>query len=97
MCVYHGENYLAAAIQSILDQTLENYEFLIIDDGSSDNTNGIIRSFACCDRRTRLIAHRRNRGLIACLNEAMQMARARYIARHVQPVDLSCHGAVTPG
>jgi hypothetical protein len=32
MCVYHGENYLAAAIQSILDQTLENYEFLIIDE-----------------------------------------------------------------
>ena len=45
MSVYNGENYVAGAIESILTQTYSNFEFVIIDDGSYDNTNKIINFY----------------------------------------------------
>jgi len=76
--VYNGEKYLAEAIDSILNQTYINFEFIIINDGSVDNSLEIIKSYE--DQRIVLIS-RENRGLIASLNEGIQKAKGKYIAR----------------
>jgi glycosyltransferase involved in cell wall biosynthesis len=77
--VYNGERYLAQAIQSILGQTFENFELLIIDDGSTDRTPEIIKQFN--DPRIRLINNDKNIGLIGTLNKGIGLANGRYIAR----------------
>ncbi|RVU07913.1 glycosyltransferase [Novosphingobium umbonatum] len=80
MSVYNGERFLAPAIESILAQTLGDFELLLLDDGSSDGSADIIRSYAAQDARIRPIL-RENRGLIASLNEMLAEARAPVIAR----------------
>lgn len=80
MSVYNGEAYLSEAIESVLDQTMEDFEFIIIDDGSSDGSLEIIKAYALKDKRIVLI-NRENRGLIASLNEGIEKARGSYIAR----------------
>ena len=80
MSVYNGERHLALAIQSVLDQTFTDFEFLILDDGSSDATPDIIREFAARESRIRPII-RENRGLIASLNQLLEEARAPIVAR----------------
>gem|GEM_PF-1188047 len=79
MPVYNRERYLAEAINSILAQTFQDFEFLIIDDGSTDNSVNIIRTYS--DSRIKLIIHEHNQGLITTLNEGIQLANAEYIAR----------------
>lgn len=78
MSVYNSEQYLAEAIDSILNQTFEDFEFLIINDGSRDRSLNIIKSYN--DTRIRLI-DRENRGLTASLNQGIQLAKGEYIAR----------------
>jgi glycosyltransferase involved in cell wall biosynthesis len=80
MSVYNGERFLAEAIDSVLDQSFADFEFLIVDDGSSDGSTGIIAEYARQDARIRPIL-RENRGLIASLNEMLEEARAPIIAR----------------
>ncbi len=80
MSVYNGASHLALAIESILTQTFIDFEFLILNDGSSDASAGIIDSYAARDNRIRAI-HRENRGLIASLNQLMQESKAPLIAR----------------
>lgn len=80
MSVYNGERYLALAIESVLVQDFGDFEFLIVDDGSTDNSPQIIRKYAEADARIRPIL-RDNRGLIASLNEMIDAARAPIIAR----------------
>ncbi|WP_082826276.1 glycosyltransferase [Croceicoccus estronivorus] len=80
MSVYNGERFLAEAIQSVLIQTFGDFEFLILDDGSTDSSRAIISSAAARDSRVRAIS-RENRGLIASLNQLLDEARAPYIAR----------------
>jgi glycosyltransferase involved in cell wall biosynthesis len=77
--VYNGEKYLKKAIESILDQTFKDFELLIIDDGSTDNTTNIISSYA--DNRIRVIKNEWNLGLIASLNKGIDSAQGEYIAR----------------
>lgn len=79
MPVYNTEEYLREAIESILNQTFKNFEFLIIDDGSIDNSKNIILSYD--DPRIRFISHEQNKKLIATLNEGIEMANAPLIAR----------------
>ena len=79
MAVYNCEEYLAEAIGSILNHTFTDFEFLIIDDGSSDRSAEIVRSFN--DARIRLVLNNENLGLTKCLNKGLQMARGEYIAR----------------
>lgn len=79
MPVYNGEKYLSEAIESILNQTLKNFEFLIIDDGSTDNSVKIIKSYS--DQRIRLIHNEKNLGLITTLNRGINLATEEYIAR----------------
>lgn len=78
--VYNGEKYLKEAIESILNQTYTNFEFIIIDDGSKDSSLEIIREYEKEDERIVVIS-RENKGLIATLNEGMERAKGRYIAR----------------
>jgi glycosyltransferase involved in cell wall biosynthesis len=79
MAVFNGEKYLRQAIASILTQTFGDFELLIVDDGSTDRTGEIVRSYR--DPRLRLIENGRNLGLSRSLNSAIAQARGRYIAR----------------
>lgn len=78
MSVFNGGDCLYASIKSILDQTYKNFEFIIIDDGSLDNTAKIIKIFN--DDRIRLI-HQNNHGLVYSLNKGVELARGEFIAR----------------
>lgn len=81
MPVYNGERYLHQALESILTQTFTDFEFIIIDDGSTDNTWDILTEFARQD--TRVVLHRnpKNLHLIRTLNKGLTLARGEYIAR----------------
>ena len=79
MPVYNGEKYLEEAIKSILNQTFKDFEFLIINDGSTDNSVKIIESFN--DPRLRLIHNESNLGLIKTLNKGLKLSNGKYIAR----------------
>jgi len=78
MPVYNGEKYLAQAINSILQQTYSNFELLIINDGSTDNSLSIIKSFN--DSRIRLLNNPTNLGLVITRNKGISEARGKYIA-----------------
>jgi glycosyltransferase involved in cell wall biosynthesis len=80
MSVYNNAPYLAHAIESILAQTFDAFEFLIVDDGSTDGSGAIIDQFASIDSRIRPI-HQVNAGLIVSLNRMIDAARAPLIAR----------------
>ena len=79
MPVYNGEKYLAEAIDSILAQTFTDFEFLIVDDGSQDNSAEIIRSYEKRDRRIRFIQLERNMGAAVARNRGIAAAGGEYI------------------
>ncbi|HUQ66670.1 MAG TPA: glycosyltransferase [Flavitalea sp.] len=79
MPVYNGEKYIREAIDSILDQTLTNFEFLIIDDGSKDSSVDIILSYS--DPRIRFVKNDTNLGISKTLNKGIEIAAAELIAR----------------
>ncbi len=79
MSVYNGELYVRDAIKSILGQTYHDFEFLIIDDGSTDKTLDALKEFG--DPRIRIIRHEQNKGLSPSLKEGVEEARGEYIAR----------------
>ncbi len=78
MSVYNGQYFLANAIQSILDQSYVDFEFLIIDDGSTEPLDHILRRYK--DNRI-VIRRQKNLGLTRSLNKGLSMARGAYIAR----------------
>jgi hypothetical protein len=80
MSVHNGEPYLAESVESVLAQSFGDFEFLIVDDGSSDSSRETIARFAREDSRIRPI-FRENRGLVASLNQLLAEARAPLIAR----------------
>lgn len=80
MSVFNGEAFLAQAIESILDQTFRGFEFIIIDDGSTDKTSEILANYASRDARIRVVRHQ-NKGRAASLNIGISLAKANYIAR----------------
>ncbi len=79
MPVYNAEKFLKEAIESILNQTFSDFEFLIIDDGSVDNSAKIIRSYS--DSRIRYIQNEKNQGISFTLNKGIELASSEYIAR----------------
>lgn len=79
MPVYNGEKFVDEAIKSILNQSYQNFEFLIINDGSTDKTEDIILSYQ--DERIRYIKNEQNLRLIATLNKGLDLSRGKYIAR----------------
>lgn len=80
MSVYNGERWLAESIQSVLNQTFSDFEFLIVDDGSSDGTAQILNEIAITDHRVRIIK-KHNTGLADSLNCGIAEAKGVWIAR----------------
>lgn len=78
--VYNCEKYLAVAIESILSQTYTNFELIIINDGSTDDSQKILDSYKTRDSRIRVIS-RANKGLANTLNQSIDLARGKWIAR----------------
>lgn len=79
MPVYNGEKYLSEAIESILKQTYKNFNFLIINDGSTDASENIVKSYH--DSRINYIVNERNMGIIKTLNKGLKLAQTEYIVR----------------
>ena len=79
MSVYNNEKYLRESIESILNQTYNNFEFLIINDASTDSSKDIILSYN--DFRIRLVDNAENIGLSKSLNKGIELAKGEYIAR----------------
>ncbi|MEM2525972.1 MAG: glycosyltransferase [Candidatus Methanomethylicaceae archaeon] len=79
MSVYNGERYLKESVRSILKQTFTNFEFIIIDDNSTDNSYEILRSFN--DNRIKIIRNKIRKGITKNLNTAIDIAEGEYIAR----------------
>jgi len=82
MTVYNGSDYLNEAIESALCQTLNDFEFLIIDDASTDNSVEIINSYN--DSRIKLLVNDKNIGQTASLNIGLTIAKGKYVARFDQ-------------
>lgn len=81
MSVYNDAEYLSVAIESILQQTFENFELLIIDDASTDSSSDIIKYYAGQDGRIKHLTNQTNKGLPWSLNRGIEQATGRYIAR----------------
>jgi len=79
MPVYNSEKYVAQAIESILNQNFSDFEFLIIDDCSADNSLQIIEYYKNSDSRIRLMTNETNLGNYPARQKAMKMARGKYI------------------
>jgi glycosyltransferase involved in cell wall biosynthesis len=80
MSVYNEEGYLKDTIQSILNQTLPDLEFIIINDGSTDGTQEILVIFSVMDERIRIIPSSENMGIAGALNMGIRQALGKYIA-----------------
>ncbi|MEM1158908.1 MAG: glycosyltransferase [Verrucomicrobiota bacterium] len=80
MPVWNGDKYLAKAVDSILNQSLRDFEFLIIDDGSTDTTPAILTRYAEKDSRIRIIQLSHD-GIVIALNRGIEEARSKWIAR----------------
>ncbi len=79
MPVYNGEKGVAESIESVLAQSFRDYEFIIVDDGSTDRTGQILEEYAKKDERIKVL-HQENQGVSAARNYAMEQAAGKYIA-----------------
>ncbi len=77
---YNHAAYVATAIESVLNQTFTDFELLIVDDGSADNSRDIIKTFD--DPRIKTFLYEENRGTVLAISDAVQSARGEYIAVH---------------
>ena len=75
--LYNTEKYISKTIKSILRQRYQNFEYIIIDDASTDNSKNVVLSFK--DSRIRLIEHNENKGIIYTRNEAISLSKGKYI------------------
>ncbi len=82
MPVYNGDQFLDKSIKSVLDQTFNNFEYIIINDGSTDDSLKIIESYN--DSRIKIINFTKNMGITVALNNGLNVAKGEYIARQDQ-------------
>lgn len=80
MSVFNSERFLPEAVESILDQRFREFEFIVIDDGSTDRSASILDSYQNGDARMR-VCHEEHAGLIRSLNRGCELARGKYLAR----------------
>lgn len=80
MPAYNAEKYIAASIESVLNQTYKNFELLILDDASTDNTKDIVLSYAQKDNRIVYIEKQSNHGPATLRNEGIRLAKGTFIA-----------------
>jgi len=78
--VFNAERFLREAIESVLAQTYDDFELLVLDDGSTDNSLAILKQFEAKDDRIRIFS-RENKGLVPTLNELILKASGQYLAR----------------
>ncbi len=81
MSVHNGELTLHKSVESILEQSFRDFEFIIVDDASSDDTSNILQYFLKKDNRIKILTNGKNRGLSYSLNLAFQTCKGRFIAR----------------
>jgi len=81
MAVYNAQTFLTEAIESVLRQSVSDFEFLIIDDASSDDSKKFVEDYAKRDPRIRLISNSENLGLGGSLQKGVEEAKGKYIAR----------------
>ncbi|HEX7957102.1 MAG TPA: glycosyltransferase family 2 protein, partial [Pyrinomonadaceae bacterium] len=74
--VYNGENFLRASVESVLGQTLKDYELIVVDDGSQDSTPSIAAEYG---ERLRYV-RQENTGVAGAFNHGLRLARGRYIS-----------------
>jgi glycosyltransferase involved in cell wall biosynthesis len=77
---YNRAHLLCRAMQSVLNQTYLDFELIIVDDGSTDNTDKIIKEFQEHDKRIKYIRHEKNKGGSAARNSGIKISRGEYIA-----------------
>lgn len=80
ICTFNRANYIAQSLDSILKQTFTSYEVIVIDDGSSDNTEEIARGYAARDERIKYFKSEQNLGIAPSRNKGVTLARGEYIA-----------------
>jgi glycosyltransferase involved in cell wall biosynthesis len=81
MSVYNSDSFVGSSIQSILDQTFDDFEFLIYNDGSTDATLEVLNSFRDTDKRITVVSSRQNIGLTKSLNKLVQLSNSNILAR----------------
>lgn len=81
MCVYNGETFLKEAVDSILNQSFEELEFIIVNDGSTDGTRELLEDFAASDSRIVLLHNSINQGVACSLNRGLRHCSGLYIVR----------------
>ncbi len=89
MCVYNGEGYLTDSMESIVNQTFQDWELIVIDDGSTDGTLAVLEEYAKRDSRIQVYRNHKNLRLQASLNKALSLAGGKYIIR--MDADDICH------
>ena len=77
---FNAEKYIEDTIESVLAQTYQNWEMLIVDDCSVDNTVQMVEKYCAMDLRIKLIRHSKNQGVAATRNTALAQAKGAYIA-----------------
>src|SRR5690554_2487133 len=78
MPLYNAEKWIEATIQSVVNQTYTNWELIVVDDGSSDNSYAIVKALSAKDKRIRLV-QQKNRGACAARNMAFELSKGTYI------------------
>ena len=79
MATYNRADKIGKAIESVLSQTYTDFELIIVDDGSTDDTLSVLRSYS--DSRIKIIDNKENIGFVKSLNKAINLAQGKYIAR----------------
>ena len=79
MAVHNGESFVAEAIESILQQSFGDFEFLIVDDASTDNSRDVVAGFS--DARISLLSNEKQQGLSRSLNRGLDQTKGKYVAR----------------
>src|SRR5438477_6821768 len=75
---YNGSKYISTSIESCLNQTFKDFELIIVNDASTDNTAEIIQAYAVTDKRVKVIHNPFNKKLPLSLNEGFDMAKGKY-------------------
>src|SRR4051812_38318159 len=80
MPVYNAGRYLAEAVDSVLTQSFRDFEFVIVDDGSTDGSAAMLDDYARQDSRVKLV-RRPNTGIVGALNDGLRECRGEFVAR----------------
>lgn len=81
MPVFNSSRYIKESVESVLSQSFNDFEFVIVDDGSTDETPAILEEYALQDNRIRIIRNEKNMGIVYALNRGLKVCHGDYIVR----------------